>query len=205
MLWCLFYILGLAAVFYWGRDKCYTNNNERGYAKMKIKPLISNRKIKKKIKKIAKQISRDYAGKELLIVFILKGSVFYACELAKQITVPVEIDFMKVSSYGSGTKSKGSIDIEQDLSEGIENKHVLIVEDIIDTGITLSTLVPILKERRPASIAITTLLDKPSRRKAEVDVDYVGFIIDDYFVVGYGLDYDQRFRNLDYVGVVELD
>ncbi len=170
---------------------------------MKIKKLISKRKINKRIEAVAKKISHDYSGKEILIVCILKGGVFYACELAKHITVPVEIDFMKVSSYGSGTESKGSIDIEQDLSGTIENKHVLIVEDIIDTGITLSSLLPILEERGPASIGITTLLDKPTRRKVEVDVDYVGFTIDDYFVVGCGLDYDQRYRALDYVGVVE--
>lgn len=170
---------------------------------MKIKKLISKRKINKRIRTIARQINRDYAGQELLLVCILKGGVFYACELAKHINVPVEIDFMKVSSYGSGTTSKGSIDIEQDLSTSIENKNVLIVEDIIDTGITLSSLVPILKERGPASVSITTLLDKPSRRKEDVDVDYVGFTIDDYFVVGFGLDYDQKYRELDYVGVVE--
>lgn len=169
---------------------------------MTIKVLISKRKIKRRIKQIAKIINRDYKEKSLHIICILKGSIFYACDLARYIKVDVTIDFMKVSSYGSSTVSKGSIDIEQDLSETIEGKDVLIVEDIIDTGITLSSLIPILKDRNPSSIRITTLLDKPSRRQAEVNVDYVGFKIDDYFVVGYGLDYNQKYRNLPYIGVV---
>ena len=178
----------------------------------KINVMISEEEINKRVCEIAEQISKDYAGKEVRLICILKGSVFYTCELAKRITIPVTLDFMSVSSYGSGTVSSGTIkikkdlddDIEQDLSTSIEGKNVIVVEDIIDSGNTLSRLIPMLKERKPASLKITTLLDKPDRREVDdVTVDYVGFEIEDKFVVGYGLDYDQSYRDLPYIGVIE--
>lgn len=170
----------------------------------KINELISEEKIDRRIREIAKQISEDYAGKEVKLICILKGSIFYTCELAKRITVPVTLDFMSVSSYGSGTVSSGEIEIRKDLDEDIKGLDVIIVEDIIDSGNTLSRLIPMLMKRNPASLKVTTLLDKPERREVEVDVDYVGFEIEDKFVVGYGLDYDQRYRDLPYIGEVEL-
>ena len=138
------------------------------------------------------------------LICILKGSVFYTCELAKRITIPVTLDFMSVSSYGSGTVSSGTIKIKKDLDDDIEGLDVIVIEDIIDSGNTLSRLIPMLKERKPASLKITTLLDKPDRREVDdVTVDYVGFEIEDKFVVGYGLDYDQSYRDLPYIGVIE--
>lgn len=172
--------------------------------KDKITEMISEERIDKRIREIAAQISEDYAGKEVRLICILKGSIFYTCELAKRITVPVTLDFMSVSSYGSGTESSGNINIKKDLDESVEGLDVIVVEDIIDSGNTLSRLIPLLKERKPASIKVTTLLDKPERREVEVDVDYVGFEIEDKFVVGYGLDYDQSYRDLPFIGVVEL-
>ncbi len=168
-----------------------------------ISVLIDEATLDRRIREIAAQISKDYEGKSVKLLCILKGSVFYTCELAKRITVPVTLDFMSVSSYGSGTVSSGKIKIKKDLDEDIEGLDVIIVEDIIDSGNTLSRLVPLLKERKPASIKVTTLLDKPERRESYVDVDYVGFQIEDKFVVGYGLDYDQNYRDLPYIGVVE--
>ncbi len=172
--------------------------------KGKINELISEKQIDKRIREIAEQISRDYAGKEVKLICILKGSIFYTCELAKRMTVPVTMDFMNVSSYGSGTKSSGNIMIKKDLDESIEGLDVIIVEDIIDSGNTLSRLIPLLKERKPASLKVTTLLDKPDRREADVDVDYVGFEIEDKFVVGYGLDYAQSYRDLPFIGELEI-
>jgi hypoxanthine phosphoribosyltransferase len=172
--------------------------------KDKISQLISEEQLDKRIREIAAQISEEYEGREIRLVCILKGSIFYTCELAKRITVPVTLDFMSVSSYGSGTESSGNITIKKDLDESIEGKDVIVVEDIIDSGNTLSRLVPLLKERKPASIKVTTLLDKPSRREVEMNVDYVGFEIEDKFVVGFGLDYDQKYRDLPFIGVVEL-
>lgn len=170
----------------------------------KIAEYISEEQLDKRIRELAVQISEDYAKKEVRLICILKGSVFYTCELAKRITVPITLDFMSVSSYGSGTSSSGEIKINKDLDESIEGLDVIVVEDIIDSGNTLSRLIPMLKERKPASLRVTTLLDKPDRRESEVDVDYVGFEIEDKFVVGYGLDYDQSYRDLPYIGVVEL-
>ena len=170
----------------------------------KINVLISEADIDRKIREVAALISEDYAGKSVHLICILKGSAFFACELAKRITVPVTIDFMSVSSYGSGTTSTGIVRIVKDLDEPLEGKDVLIVEDIIDTGRTLSHLIDVLKTRKPASVRLCTLLDKPERRVAPVDVDYTCFQIPDQFVVGYGLDYDQKYRNLPYVGVVEF-
>lgn len=170
----------------------------------KISVLIDETKVNEKIKEIAEQISKDYEGKSITLICILKGSVFFVCELAKRITVPVTLDFMSVSSYGSGTESSGRVKIVKDLDESIEGKDILIVEDIIDSGRTLSHLMTLLKARNPKSIKLCTLLDKPERRVVSVDVDYTCFEIPDKFVVGYGLDYDQKYRNLPYVGVVEL-
>lgn len=171
----------------------------------KIRVLIPENEVDAKVKEIGKKISEDYAGKSVHLICVLKGGVFFTCELAKRINVPVSMDFMSVSSYGSGTESSGVVKIVKDLDEPLSGKHVLIVEDIIDSGRTLSYLIEILKKRNPADIKICTLLDKPSRRvKKEVEVDYTCFCIPDEFVVGYGLDYDQKYRNLPYIGVVEV-
>ena len=158
-----------------------------------------------RIREIGEQISRDYAGRSVHLVCVLKGGTFFMCELAKRITVPVTLDFMSVSSYGNETKSSGVVRIIKDLDESIQDKHVIVVEDIVDSGNTLSYLLTILNERGPASLALCTLLDKPERRVVDVAVDYTGFEIADYFVVGYGLDYAQKYRNLPYIGVVELE
>lgn len=168
-----------------------------------IRVMISEEEVDAKIREIAAKISADFAGKTVHIVCILKGSVFFACELAKRITVPVTLDFMSVSSYGDDTKSSGIVKIVKDLDEPLEGKDVLIVEDIIDSGRTLSYLIEILEKRLPASLRLCTLLDKPDRRVRPVDVDYTCFEIPDEFVVGYGLDHAQRYRNLPFVGVVE--
>ena len=170
----------------------------------KIRVLISEEDVNKKISEVAAQISRDYEGREIHLICILKGGVFFTCELAKRITVPVSLDFMSVSSYGAGTVSSGVVKIIKDLDEPLDGKHVIIVEDIIDSGRTLAYLMEILKQRHPADIRLCTLLDKPERRvKKQVKVDYTCFRIPDEFVVGYGLDYDQNYRNLPYIGVVE--
>ena len=171
----------------------------------KITIMIDEDTVDNRIKEIAAQISRDYAKKEVRLICILKGSVFYTTELAKRLTIPTTMDFMKVSSYGSGTVSSGEIKIQKDLDESIEGLDVIVVEDIVDSGNTSSQLIPELKKRNPRSLAVTTLLDKPSRREVEVHVDYTGFEIEDKFVVGYGLDYDQSYRDLPFIGVVELD
>ena len=163
--------------------------------------LISREEVEKRVKEIGEQISRDYAGKEIHLVGILKGSVFYLCELAKHITCPVTMDFMSVSSYENATTSSGIVRLVKDLDEPLEGKHVIVVEDIIDSGRTLSYLLDLPSKRNPASLKLTTLLDKPDRRVVEgVDVDYVGFVIPDEFVLGFGLDFEQRYRNLPYIG-----
>ena len=171
----------------------------------RIKVMFSEEEVAKKIKELGHKISEDYAGKEIHLICVLKGSVFFVCELAKNITIPVTMDFMSVSSYGDGTSSSGVVKIAKDLDEALEGKEVLVVEDIVDTGRTLSYLLEILEKRKPGSMKLCTLLDKPSRRVVDVNVDYTGFQIPDEFVVGYGLDYDQKYRNLPYIGVVELD
>ena len=171
----------------------------------RIRVLLSEEKVNEKIAEMGKRISEDYAGKSVHLICILKGSVFFTCELAKRITVPVSMDFMSVSSYGDGTKSSGVVRIAKDLDETLEGKDVIVIEDIIDSGRTLSYLMEILSKRNPASLRLCTLLDKPERRVVEVNVNYTGFRIPDEFVVGYGLDYDQRYRNLPYIGVVEFD
>lgn len=169
----------------------------------KISVLIGEKEVDQRIEEMGKAISKAYEGKCVHMICILKGSVFFACELAKRITVPVTLDFMSVSSYGDDTKSSGVVKIVKDLDEPLEGKDVLVVEDIIDSGRTLSYLLEILKQRNPASMQLCTLLDKPDRRVREVHVDYTGFDIPDEFVVGYGLDYAQKYRNLPYIGVVE--
>lgn len=169
----------------------------------KIRVMISEEDVDAKIAELGKQISEDYAGEQVHLVCILKGSVFFTCELAKRITVPVSLDFMSVSSYGDGTKSSGIVKIAKDLDETIEGKNVIVIEDIIDSGRTLSYLLEVLQQRKPKSMKLCTLLDKPDRRVVDVKVDYTGFAIPDEFVVGYGLDYAQKYRNLPYIGVVE--
>lgn len=171
----------------------------------KIKVLISEEEVDKRIREMAAEISKKYEGKNLHLICVLRGGAFFMCELAKRITVPVTIDFMSVSSYGDGTESSGQIKIVKDLDDSIEGREVLVVEDIIDSGRTLSRLMELLESRRPASLALCTLLDKPERRVVEVDVDYTGFQIPDLFVVGYGLDCAQKHRNYPYVGVVEIE
>lgn len=168
-----------------------------------ISVLISEEELDKKIRELGAQISRDYEGKSIHIVCILKGASFFTCELAKRITVPVNIDFMRVSSYGSSTMTSGEVKIILDLDKPIDGENVLIIEDIIDTGVTLHNLVKRFEARNPESVKLCTLLNKPERRKVPVDVDYVGFEIPDEFVVGYGLDYDERHRNLPYIGIVK--
>ena len=170
----------------------------------KISALIPQEELEARIREMAAQISKDYEGEKLHLVCILRGSIFFTCELAKYITVPVTVDFMSVSSYGNGTESSGRIKIMKDLDDPIKDKNVLVVEDIIDSGHTLSHLLSFLKVREPKSLKLCTLLDKPDRRVVDVKVDYVGKEIPDLFVVGYGLDYAQKYRNLPYIGVVEL-
>ena len=170
----------------------------------KIRVLLSEEEVDSRIREIAAKISRDYAGKEIHLICVLKGGVLFTCELAKRITVPVTLDFMSVSSYGDDTKSSGVVKIVKDLDQPLEGKNVLIVEDIIDSGRTLSYLIDILGKRKPESIHLCTLLDKPERRVRDVKVDYSCFNISDEFVVGYGLDYAQKYRNLPFIGVVEL-
>lgn len=168
-----------------------------------IRELVSEKAVDERIVELGKQISKDYEGKQVHLICVLKGGVFFMCELAKRISVPVSMDFMSVSSYGDDTKSSGVVKIVKDLDEAIEGKDVLIVEDIIDSGRTLYYLIDILKKRNPKSVHLCTLLDKPERRVKDVKVDYVGFNIPDEFVVGYGLDYAQKYRNLPFIGVVE--
>ncbi|MBO5352534.1 MAG: hypoxanthine phosphoribosyltransferase [Lachnospiraceae bacterium] len=169
----------------------------------KIRVLVPQEDVEKRIREMAEEISRDYKGETLHLVCILRGSIFFTCELAKYLTVPVTIDFMSVSSYGDGMESSGCIKIIKDLDDSIQNKNVLVIEDIIDSGRTLSHLLSLLKVREPKSLKLCTLLDKPDRRVVPVDVDYTGMEIPDLFVVGYGLDYAQKYRNLPYIGVVE--
>ena len=169
----------------------------------KIKVLISEEEVDARIKEMAEKISADYAGKTVHLIGILKGSVFFMCELAKRITIPVTLDFISVSSYGKGTQSSGVVKFNKDLDETIEGRDVIIVEDILDSGRTLSYVVDIMKRRNPASLEVITLLDKPDRRVVPVTLAMTGFEIPDKFVVGYGLDYAQKYRNLPYIGVVD--
>ena len=166
--------------------------------------LVSEEELKAKVAELGAQISRDYAGKNLVLVSILKGSVVFMADLMRAVSIPCSIDFMVVSSYGgSNTTTSGLVKIIKDLDGDLSGKDVLIVEDILDTGVTLSNLVPMLKMRNPNSVKICTILDKPSRLKANIQPDYEGFRVPDEFVVGYGLDYDEKYRNLPYVGVLK--
>ena len=168
----------------------------------KIEVMIDEETVEARIAEIAKQLSEEYEGKTLHIIGVLKGSVFFMCELAKKLTVPVTMDFMSVSSYGNDTKSSGVVKLIKDLDESIEGRNVVLIEDIMDSGRTLSYLINILKERKPASFKVVTLLDKPDRRVVELEPDITGFVIPDRFVVGYGLDCAQKYRNLPYIGVI---
>ena len=170
-----------------------------------IEVMISEEEVNRRIRELGEQISRDYAGRQIHLICVLRGGSFFMCELAKRITVPVSLDFMSVSSYGGDTKSSGVVKIVKDLDDSIRDKEVLVVEDLIDSGRTLSYLIAMLQDRGPKSLHLCTLLDKPDRRVVDVDVDYTGFRIPDEFVVGYGLDYDQKYRNLPYIGVVKFD
>ena len=170
-----------------------------------IRILHSEEEVDNRIREIAAMIDKDYAGKPIHMICVLKGGAFFMCELAKRIKLDTSLDFMSASSYGSGTESSGLIKIVKDLDEPLKDKDVIVVEDIVDSGRTLSYLLKMLSERGPISLKLCTLLDKPSRRVTEVDVAYTGFQIPDEFVVGYGLDYDQRYRNLPYIGVVKFD
>lgn len=171
----------------------------------RIRVLLSEEEVDRRIQEIGEQISKDYAGRTVHLVCVLKGGSFFMCELAKRISVPVSLDFMSVSSYGSSTKSSGVVKIVKDLDEPLKDKEVIVVEDVVDSGRTLSYLLEMLRDRGPRSLRLCTLLDKPDRRVVDVEVDYTGFQIPDKFVVGYGLDYDQKYRNLPYIGVVEFD
>jgi len=165
--------------------------------------LLSEEQLAKRILEIGAEITADYAGKEILMIGVLRGAVLFMADLARAIKVPVAIDFMAVSSYGAGTSSSGVVRILKDLDENVEGKHVLVVEDIIDSGLTLNYLVDNLKSRQPASIKICTLLNKPDRRKVDVDIAYNGFTIPDHFVIGYGLDYAEKYRNLPFIGILK--
>ena len=170
-----------------------------------VRVLLSEEELDDKIREMGAQISRDYAGKQVHLICVLKGGTFFMCELAKRITIPVSIDFMSVSSYGDDTVSTGIVRIIKDLDKPIEGKDVIVVEDIIDTGRTLSYLLKVLKDRKPNSVKLAAMLDKPDRRVVDdVNVDYTGFEIPDEFVVGYGLDYAERYRNLPYIGVLHF-
>jgi len=167
--------------------------------------LISEEEIAEKVKELGEMISQDYKGKDVLFICVLKGAIMFMSDLSKQINIPMDMDFMAVSSYGASTQSSGVVKIIKDLDASIENRHVIIVEDIIDTGLTLSYLIKNLESRKPASLAICTLLDKPARRTSDVKPNYTGFVIEDKFVVGYGLDYDEKFRNVPYVFIPKAE
>ena len=169
----------------------------------KLSTLFKEEEVNKRIAELGAEITKEYAGKELVLICILKGAAPFACELAKRIDLPVQLEFMRCSSYGNETESSGVVKITLDLEQPIRDKHILVVEDIIDTGRTMNYLLQILRQRGPASVKLCALLDKPDRRVVDVDIDYTGFVIPDEFVVGYGLDYAQKYRNLPYIGVVE--
>ncbi|GMQ58676.1 hypoxanthine phosphoribosyltransferase [Vallitalea sediminicola] len=167
--------------------------------------LVSEEDLNKKVTELADKITKDFAGKKLVVIGVLKGANVFVADLIRKINIPIALDFMAISSYGNSTESSGVVKIMKDLDEDIEGKHVLIVEDIIDTGLTLSYLTENLKSRGAESINICTLLDKPDRRKAHIDVKYKGFDIPDEFVVGYGIDFDEKYRNLPFVGILKRE
>ena len=165
--------------------------------------LFTEQELKDRVAELAAQIDRDYAGKEPMLISVLRGSFIFMADLARAIHLPCTVDFMAVSSYGSGTTSSGQVKITKDLSESIEGRDIIVVEDILDSGNTLSYLFQLLQARHPASVRLCTLLDKPSRRTKPITADYTGFSVDDLFVVGYGLDYAEKYRNLPYIGVLK--
>jgi len=165
--------------------------------------LITSEEIGARVRELGQQITNDYAGQDILMIGVLRGAVIFMSDLARAIKRPINIDFMAISSYGTSTSSSGVVRILKDLDESVEGRHLLIIEDIIDSGLTLNYLVENLKSRKPASVRICTLLSKPDRRKVDVQVDYNGFIIPDYFVVGYGLDYAGKYRNLPFIGILK--
>ena len=167
------------------------------------KILYTEEELKSRVKELGAQITADYRGKAPVLASVLRGSYIFMADLTRAIDLPIAVDFMAVSSYGSGTMSSGQVEIKKDLSDSIEGKDLLIVEDILDSGNTLYYLLDVLRARKPASIRICTLMDKPSRRQKPIRADYVGFSIPDAFIVGYGLDYDEKYRNLPYVGVLK--
>ena len=169
-----------------------------------ITELISEKEIDRKVRELGRRISSDYVGKEVVLICILKGASFFMCDLAKRIEVPVSIDFMSVTSYGKATESSGIVRIIKDVDDPVEGKDIIIVEDIVDSGRTLYYLTELFVERKAASIRTCTLLDKPDRRVVNLKVDYTGFVVPDQFVVGYGMDYDQKYRTLPYIGVVSF-
>ena len=168
-----------------------------------LRVLLSEDEIREKVRELGGKITADYKNSNLMLVTVLKGAVVFLADLMRQIDVPAEIDFMVVSSYGSGVKSSGVVKIVKDLDVPLAGKDILIVEDILDSGLTLSYIKELLESRGPRSIRIATLLDKPSRRKVDLQADYIGFSVPDEFVIGYGLDYDEKYRNLPYVGVLK--
>lgn len=165
--------------------------------------LISTEKLNERIKELAREISKDYANRELLMIGVLKGSFVFMADLIRHLDCDVEVDFMGTVSYGASTKSSGEVRITKDLEQSVAGRHVLLVEDIVDTGLTLRYLLDTLRNRQPASLKVCALLDKPARRKVRANLDYYGFIIPNAFVIGYGLDYAQKYRGLNYVGVLE--
>ena len=165
--------------------------------------LFSEEQLAKRVQELADQITKDYEGKEIMLVSVLRGSYIFMADLSRRIDLPCIIDFMSVSSYGNSTSSSGQVQITKDLSSDISGKHLIVVEDILDSGNTLSYLLKILQQRNPASIRLCTLLDKPERRTKQVEVHYSGFTIPDAFVVGYGLDYAEHYRNLPYIGILK--
>ena len=165
--------------------------------------LFSEEQLKIRVQEIAREIERDYAGKEIMLISVLRGSFIFMADLCRAIDLPCTLDFMAVSSYGKGTSSSGQVQITKDLSEDISGRHIIVVEDILDSGNTLSYLLQLLQARSPASVRLSTLLAKPSRRTKEVELHYSGFTIPDYFVVGYGLDYAEKYRNLPYIGILK--
>ena len=165
--------------------------------------LFSEEQLDRRVREIAAQIEKDYEGKEIMLISVLRGSFIFMADLSRRIDLPCTLDFMSVSSYGKGTSSSGQVQITKDLSSDISGQHIIVVEDILDSGNTLSYLLKVLENRRPASIRLCTLLDKPDRRVKQVDVHYCGFSIPDAFVVGYGLDYAEMYRNLPYIGILK--
>ncbi len=167
--------------------------------------MFDEKAIAAKVSELGQQITKDYAGKDVLVVGILKGAAVFFTDLIRQINLPINIDFIVASSYGDGTETSGKVDIKKDLEKDIAGRHVILVEDIIDSGITMNSLMAILRERKPASVKLCALLSKPSRRQIDVPIDYCGFEVPDEFLVGYGLDYAEKYRNLPVIGVLKRE